>query len=109
MLEINTNQIAVGAGEAGEQDSSSGDDEVIQITEQNDTIQNTVQAEEDASDDQEDVGESISSSQPGKEKEVDDSSVNSVRDTEITIELRYCSICNLEIPLRAKHCRDCGK
>ena len=30
-------------------------------------------------------------------------------ETEVTIETRYCSICNLEIPLRAKHCRECGK
>jgi hypothetical protein len=29
--------------------------------------------------------------------------------TEIVVETRYCVICNHEQPLRAKHCKDCGK
>ena len=27
----------------------------------------------------------------------------------IIIETRYCTVCNIEQPLRAKHCKDCGR
>lgn len=29
--------------------------------------------------------------------------------TKIVIDLRYCTVCNIEQPLRAKHCRSCNK
>lgn len=30
-------------------------------------------------------------------------------DDKIHVELRYCTACNIEQPLRSKHCRNCGR
>ncbi len=33
---------------------------------------------------------------------------NASREERIRVECRYCTRCNLEQPLRSKHCRKCG-
>lgn len=30
-------------------------------------------------------------------------------DGKIHVELRYCTVCNIEQPLRSKHCRNCNR
>lgn len=35
-------------------------------------------------------------------------SIHKMRNT-LVVEPRYCTICQIEQPIRAKHCRECGK
>lgn len=34
---------------------------------------------------------------------------NAERAGKVRVELRFCTKCNTDMPLRAKHCRDCGR
>lgn len=47
------------------------------------------------------VGEDSGSSERG-----DDTCKN---ETIVIVETRFCTVCGIDVPIRAKHCKDCGR